>query len=116
MTTIPNTIEIPSRRSLHDDRNALSVRAAEMTAARASQRERDDRHLLTCFLIVVLSFRADAKKQFARETRGTNGYAGRHVETLDQFLDNSFERYEILVRNKAIAEKRKADLSLKGGY
>ena len=116
MTMILNTIATPPRRSLLDDRNTLEARDARMTAARTAQHERDDRDLLICFLVVVLNFRAAAKRQFARETKGTNGYAGGHVETLDQFLEASFQRYERFMRNEPIRAGKIASLVLKGGH
>ena len=111
-----NTISTSPRRSLLDDRNALEARDAEMTAARTARHERDERGLLICFLVVVLNFRAIAKKRFARETKGNNGYAGGHVETLDQFLENSFQRYEAMMRNETIRAGKVASLVLKGGH
>jgi hypothetical protein len=77
---------------------------------------RDDISLTMCFMAVVLTFRAAAKKQFSRETKGTNGYAGEHVETLDQFLENSFQNYERFIRNQSVREERIYSLSHKGGY
>jgi hypothetical protein len=58
----------------------------------------------------------DEKKVFSRINRGTNGYAGGHVETLDQFLESSFQNYEKRQRVLAAAKARVEALREKGGY
>jgi hypothetical protein len=56
------------------------------------------------------------KSVFSRMTRGANGYAGQHVETLDQFLESSFQNHEKRQRVLAAAKARVEALKAKGGY
>lgn len=59
---------------------------------------------------------AAAKQVFARMSRGTNGYAGGHVESLGDFLNDTAANQDKFVRAQAAAKARAAALIAKGGY
>lgn len=59
---------------------------------------------------------ADARLQFARDNRATNGYAGAHVATLDDYLESSFQHHERRLRVIAAIKARREALVAKGGF